>query len=546
MGASPLQAGPGDDLSRVPEGTRPGGILASSPPVVTEAAGPAGPRLRLEEVGTRTGPDFAEVEVALTLSGHRFAGRVRREGANQEAWRIAAAASVGAIQQYLQQRHLAGPTPRVQLLDTTLQTTSFGQEVVHATIRLAQGDRQVILLGSALVRSDRCSTAAAAALDAVQRQLQTLTRSLRLTPDARPGKLAGGEGPVRLPVTPCLAESAHADSRSAPRPSPDAEPTSGAALALHLTPSALHAAVVDEAGRLMSEAHHPGQPSLSPQSLLSLAVESCREAMLARAGGSPIPAAVGLALSGKADGDLTAAGAGAAWPLSLLVGTLAREFNLQVHPIGETAAIALAEARLGAARTLDSLLFLNVGEEIEAILVRDAAVLDLHQPGHVVLDSRGPRCACGQMGCWQALAGCEALVGRAIKAVTSGTPSALAAALTRGASAVTPALICRLAMSGDAVAREAVEMTGRYLALGLGNLLSLFDPQAVMISAGPSGVRAALRHATELALKSSPRADAFASCVFLSPELGPAAPLLGAAAWATLRNGSGATRVSKQ
>ena len=69
-------------------------------------------------------------------------------------------------------------------------------------------------------------------------------------------------------------------------------------------------------------------------------------------------------------------------------------------------------------------------------------------------------------------------------------------------------------------------------AIGLANLVALFDPEAVVVDSAPAPVGLALLQAAEAALKSSPRAQALARCVLLSPELGDAAPVLGAAAWA--------------
>ena len=536
MSAPLHQAGPGSDRF-------------SSPPVVSEAAGPAGPRLRICEVGTRSGPDFVEASVVLALASpggsavapgcRRFTGAARVQGRGDDGWRVVAAASVGAIQRYLQLCHPVEPTPRIQLLDTALTTTSLGQEAIHATVRIAHGDQQLLVLGSALVRNDRCSTAAAAALDAVQRQLAVFRPcAARISaPLARDALTTPLPSPTDL--NPELDREPPAISQPRDILAPHRSLSAGVALALHFTPSELHAAVVDELGRLLTEARRPCQPSLLPEAVLSLAVESCQEAVAGLAREVQAPEALGLALAGGGDGDPIGLSAGPPWYESDLVSSLAEQLNLPVHPIREAAAVAIAEARVGAAQTVAPLLFLDISADLEAIVVDEGRLVDLRQAGHMVVDKDGPRCSCGQLGCWQALAGCEALVGRAIKAVTGGAPSALAPALSRGYSAVTPALICRLAMSGDAVARDAVEQTGRCLALGLGNLMSLFNPEAVMISADPTAVRVALRHATELALKSSPRAETFARCVFLSPELGPLAPLLGAAAWATLRNGRG-------
>ena len=182
-------------------------------------------------------------------------------------------------------------------------------------------------------------------------------------------------------------------------------------------------------------------------------------------------------------------------------------------------------------------MFVRIGADIEVAVIMNGQPLQLlrsgaAQAGHVVIEADGPRCVCGENGCWQVLANRDALIARVLKALRRGTPSTIGAAVDDRYGAITPALIARLASGGDSVARAALQETGRYLAIGLANLITLFDPEAVVVDSAPRLVGVALLHAAEATLKSSPRAQALARCVLLSPELGDAAPVLGAAAWA--------------
>ena len=124
------------------------------------------------------------------------------------------------------------------------------------------------------------------------------------------------------------------------------------------------------------------------------------------------------------------------------------------------------------------------------------------------------------------------MISRVIRDIGRGVPTALLAAAENRAEAITPELICRLAAGGDALARSALEETGRYLAIGLANLVTLFDPEAILVDSAPSPVGVALRQAAEKAIKTSARGRLFSRCVLLSPALGEAAAVLGAAAWA--------------
>ena len=75
---------------------------------------------------------------------------------------------------------------------------------------------------------------------------------------------------------------------------------------------------------------------------------------------------------------------------------------------------ALAEARLGAAAGAGSALFIGLGTGIACGIVIDGRLWrGAHgfagEPGHMCVDPTGPRCACGAVGCWEAVASGTAL-----------------------------------------------------------------------------------------------------------------------------------------
>jgi len=139
-----------------------------------EVAGPACPRLRIEEVGVRLTADAVEAGCTLSLGSLSFRGLAKRQGGVNRIEELAAAAAVAALQQYLKQCSSYRTLPRLELIDAALALTGTGQEFIHATVRLSEQNGCTYLLGSALVRNDRCSTAVAAALDATSRRLGLL------------------------------------------------------------------------------------------------------------------------------------------------------------------------------------------------------------------------------------------------------------------------------------------------------------------------------------------------------------------------------------
>ncbi len=600
MGTQERRAGPGRDRR-------------SDRLVGMEAAGPASPRLLMEEVRFGVSHDSVEVAVTLSRGSLRFTGIRADKGGSQPTWQLAAAATVDSIQQHLQHSTTAQPAPQVQLLDIATAITGTGQEVILAAIRLVDDSRQTNLLGSSLVRNDRCSTAVAAALDAVNRRLvrfippvtgpppsavapRTEERApsepapalrrerIQLPVEASPARpVAPPDEPPVEPmesIVPVLTEEAESGSNGSDKPSvvlpeidlslegSDGEPgPNGAdkaeteeseteagfevltfptllradlALAVEISPTSVRAVAVEAEGRVLAEERRPSRATSESEQTLEAAIEAARAVVAALNSSADRLAAIGVTMPGRlrpSDGVCVSCGDFPAWREVSLAAPFSAAFDLPVSLIGTTQAAALAETRFGSAQGLSNLLFVRIGIDIDIAVISNGRPLMLNeaspgQVGHMVVAPGGPRCSCGEIGCWQAVAGREALVARAVHDIGSGVPSALSAAAGNRPGAVTPALICQIAASGDGVARNALEETGRYLALGLANLVTLFDPEAVIIDAMPAAVGVALRHAAEVALKASPRSHILSRCVLLAPALGDMGPALGAAAWA--------------
>jgi len=557
-------------------------------PVSVEAAGPARPRLIIEEVTSRLNAEELEVAVTLALGPHRFAGTVGGRAGHDRTWELAAAASVAAMQQYLQQHASDPTTPQVQLLDVAAFTTGIGQEFIAARIGINHCSKKTDLLGSALVGNDRCRAAVAAALDATSRylgrlrpppvevgdlqwnrdasksvhqnRLRSAIRTAHVPPEAGAGRSDSGsqasvsEGPPpqlsepepvveaepvprRLPET---RPGAIATFPEPPAASPRSSPAGFPAIGVSISPTSIQASAVSSGGQIVADARRPTRAGMSSELILATASQAVREVLVKLDGACDAPTSIGLALPGRVverEGTWIWSGDFPNWDDVPVVAPFAEDFGLPVAALSAGHAAAFAEFSFGAAQGIADILYVRVGIDIDAaLLVRGRPFLvpqvSPGQAGHMVIESGGPRCSCGDSGCWQALAGREALIARVVKGIRRGSPSAVGASVDGQFGAITPALIVRMAGTGDAVARRALDETGRCLALGLANLIALFGPQAVIVESQPPAVGAALLRAAEKALKSSPRAGLLVHCVLLSPELGDSAPVLGAAAWA--------------
>ena len=95
--------------------------------------------------------------------------------------------------------------------------------------------------------------------------------------------------------------------------------------------------------------------------------------------------------------------------------------------------------------------------------------------GHVMLDEDGPRCHCGNRGCWERYASNSAAVQSYVTAI------AQTSAQRRPTSVVTFDHLLRAARDGDRHAHEALEQMARYLGMGLAALIMGLSPELVLI-----------------------------------------------------------------
>jgi glucokinase len=100
--------------------------------------------------------------------------------------------------------------------------------------------------------------------------------------------------------------------------------------------------------------------------------------------------------------------------------------------------------------------------------------------GHMSIQADGRPCGCGNRGCLEAYASASAMVARMKETLAAGRPSTLS---ERG-EALTAQDISRAAAEGDAAAAENIETTGRYLGVGVSNVLHILNPGVVAFSGG--------------------------------------------------------------
>jgi glucokinase len=165
------------------------------------------------------------------------------------------------------------------------------------------------------------------------------------------------------------------------------------------------------------------------------------------------------------------------------VARLAERFQVDAAIENDADAAALGEAQWGAGRGRQNLICVTVGTGIGGGILLNGelyrGVGGAHpEIGHHVIDASGPLCFCGATGCWEVLAAGPAIVSRFLADASrdGGSP------LDTDRLPLTAKAICDMARSGNAAALRAVDQEGRYLGIGIANLITLFAPELIVLS----------------------------------------------------------------
>ncbi|WP_417719023.1 ROK family protein [Salipiger sp.] len=243
-----------------------------------------------------------------------------------------------------------------------------------------------------------------------------------------------------------------------------------------------HVAVaLDFAGNQLAEASEPAQDHATPEAQLDvlsrLIGKVCAEAGIPRAS----LAQVGLGVPGFVDHESGVAHWSPVLDTSdvALAQMATAHLGLPVIIDNDANLAALAELWFGAGRQLSDFAVVTIEHGVGMGLVlnhrifRGAKGLGA-ELGHTKVHLDGALCRCGQRGCLEAYVADYALTREAQVALT----------LTPRNDTAEADLLERLygeAKAGNQIAQSIFQRAGRYLALGLANVINIFDPSLLII-----------------------------------------------------------------
>ncbi|HBW35272.1 ROK family transcriptional regulator [Desulfosporosinus sp. BICA1-9] len=171
---------------------------------------------------------------------------------------------------------------------------------------------------------------------------------------------------------------------------------------------------------------------------------------------------------------------------------LEHKFDLPVEVENDIRAQAIGESWFGQGKCVPNFILFRVGTGVGAGIILDHQLyrgtsFTAGEIGHTIIDINGPKCSCGNYGCLESMVGGTALAVRAQQAIRFGKKSILEDMVKGNIELIDGKMLYLAAQQEDQVAIDVLEDTGRYLGIGIANLINTLNPSLIILSGGVFG-----------------------------------------------------------
>lgn len=172
--------------------------------------------------------------------------------------------------------------------------------------------------------------------------------------------------------------------------------------------------------------------------------------------------------------------------------TFQKYFDKPVYLENDGNAAAYGEYISGAGVLYKDLVAITLGTGVGGGIILDGKIIpgSFHaggELGHIVISVDGPLCSCGRSGCWETFSSATGLIREAKLEAEKNPTSMLNTILKGNLSRMNAKIPFDAAQAGDDVAIELIRNYIKYLAVGLVNIVNIFQPQVIVLGGGISG-----------------------------------------------------------
>lgn len=253
--------------------------------------------------------------------------------------------------------------------------------------------------------------------------------------------------------------------------------------------------------------------------------------------------------TGKTVNDIRAIGIGSPGPLDSEKGIIIKSPNLpfqNFHLVSEVKKVynvpiflendanvaAIAEYMFGAGKGTRNMVYVTVSTGVGGGAVLNGklykgATSNALEIGHTTILPDGPRCNCGNYGCFEVLTSGTAIARQAREAIEAGLETSLSQY-----DKVTSYEVYVEAQKGDKVSKDILEKSFTYLGIGIANTIVSFDPEMIVIGGGVSKMGSIMFDKVREVVKERALKTMAESCRIAPAGLGEDTGVMGAVALA--------------
>jgi len=317
-------------------------------------------------------------------------------------------------------------------------------------------------------------------------------------------------------------------------------PDNSLVLSVDLGGSKILTAVVNSKGNMLSRDHSVTPAAKGPEAVIQAILESIQRTLNQASISAAELEAICLGapgLSNPETGVVFTSPHLPGWKDVPLRDIIRGKTGIKTILINDANAAAFGELCFGAAKGARNFIYITLSTGIGGGIIIDGRIYAGYlgtagEIGHMTIETNGPKCNCGNTGCWETLASGTALAREARQRIAAGAKTSILEYSNGDIQKVTAETVHNAARQGDALAEELIAQTGYYVGVGLANLINILNPELIVIGGGLSSIGDRLLKPAYKAAEERAYGTAFKSVRFARAELGRNSGVIGAAAYA--------------
>lgn len=253
----------------------------------------------------------------------------------------------------------------------------------------------------------------------------------------------------------------------------------------------ISAGIIDESSKLIDKASTPTIQGRDYHSILADTAKLCLDLIEKNEIDMDSVSSLGVGLPGLVDtkkGCLVYAN-NLSFDHINIIDELKKYIDKPIYIENDANCAAIGEMMCGAAHGNKNVIYITLGTGVGAGIIFNGKVFrgafgGGGEAGHMVIMAEGEMCTCGRKGCWEAYASATALRREGRIAAAKYPNSEIYNLVDGNIKLIDAKTVFDAADLNDKVALDILDMYSKYLAIGLVNLVNIFQPETIVIGGG--------------------------------------------------------------